>query len=170
MTLTVDYTERAPNAVGAGGWIAPRTIAGPLTYELPILAFDPFTSGSGFLTWHSIPNAGAPLLSRLFHNGTSYAISSPPGIFTVDIPEENDLRTNIVPNPFGTAMHYAYGRNSGPPSTQIRVRRGNNWAILTSDSVTESSGFEPSMDRYTGSANDRQLVSSAYLRHTIVAH
>lgn len=169
-TFAVTYTERAPGNTGSAAWAAPRAIAGPVTFELPMIQFDPFTSSSGFLTWHSAPNAATPLISRLGHNGTSYYLVSPTGVGTLDFPEGNDLRTNIVPNPFGTEMHYAYGRNSGPPSTQIRVRRGNTYAILSSDSATESSGFEPAFDRYVGSANDRILLSSAYLRHSIAPH
>jgi len=168
VTFAVNYTERAPSAVGAGAWTTPLALSGPTTYELPILSFDPFTFNSGFLTWHSVPNAGAPMISRLSHNGTSYVVNVPQGISTIDLPEQLDLRTNIVPNPFGPEMHYAYGRNSGPPSTQIRTRRGNSWFILSSDAVSEGPGVEPGFDRYVGSANDRLFVSSAYLRHSIV--
>lgn len=170
-TFQVQYSERTPSSVGAGFWTAGRTIPGPMTYEMPMLQFDPFTANSGMLTWHGIGNASDAVRSAVYFNGTQYALVNMFGVqVTASSAESADLRTNAVPNPFGTETHYAYGRNSGPPSSQIRTRRGSTYGAPVSDSATEATNYEPPVDRYVSSANDRIYYSSAYLRQIIYPH
>ncbi|HET8647186.1 MAG TPA: hypothetical protein VFO85_16945, partial [Vicinamibacteria bacterium] len=79
--FTVQFTERLPGAVGAGGWTAPLaigsgTIPFVMTYETPLLAFDPFTPASGLLSWTGSTQR-APLIARLGFDGTRYVIGGP---------------------------------------------------------------------------------------------
>jgi hypothetical protein len=164
VSYLVRYSERSPGAAGATAWLAPRTMGSGglpfvMTYETPLLSFDPFTPGSGLLTWTGSTHR-APLLARVAHGGTSYGIGW--YMYATSVAEQNALRTNVVPNPFGTDIHFALGLNTPVPA-QVRVRR-REYVTLATETATSSSA---AYDRYLGSGTNRGFFETAYLRQMI---
>ncbi|HET8644863.1 MAG TPA: hypothetical protein VFO85_05210, partial [Vicinamibacteria bacterium] len=86
--------------------------------------------------------------------------------FATSLAEQNTLRTQAVPNPFGTAIHFAHGQNTPPPpvSAQVRTRKGPTFLPLATETFTLPT---TPYDRYVGSGRSRGFVETAYLRMMI---
>jgi hypothetical protein len=162
--FTVRFTDRVPGALGPGGWTAPMAVGSGIlpfvmTYETPLLAFDPFTAGSGMLSWTGSTQR-APLRARLLHDGTRYNISALG--FATTVAEQNALRSHVVPNPFGLGMHFALGLNTPLPA-QVRLRRMGAVTLATETNPATTAPYV----RYLGAGNSRGFVESAYIEQMI---
>jgi hypothetical protein len=163
--FTVQYTERVPGAAGAAAWRTPRAVGSGIlpfvmTYETPLVAFDPFTAGSGLLTWTGSTHR-APLVARLVHDGAAYAVRGVT-VTATTLAEQNALRTSVVPNPFFTDIHLAFGMNTPVPA-QVRVRKHDFLTVSSDTDPSSSAGY----DRYVGAGSNRFFYETAYIRQSI---